>query len=157
MFVTARTDDIINVIGHRLSNGAMEEVLSGHGDIAERGVIGVQDALKGQVPLGLVVLKAITSRPAETIQAELVRRVCDQIDPVASFRLTVVVNRLLKNRSGKILRATLRKMADGVPYDVPPTIEDASVLGEIGRELPTRVFSPDVRSEIHREHVHLMH
>ena len=131
VFVMARTDDIINVAGHRLSTGAMEEVLASHGDVAECAVIGVADDLKGQVPLGFVVLKAGVDRPDETIDAELVRLVRERIGPVAAFKSAVIVARLPKTRSGKILRGTMRRIADAEEYTVPATIDDPGVLGEI--------------------------
>ncbi|HEY8411722.1 MAG TPA: propionyl-CoA synthetase, partial [Pyrinomonadaceae bacterium] len=131
LWIMSRTDDIINVAGHRLSTGALEEVLAAHADVAECAVIGVADELKGEVPLGLVVLKLGVGRSEEEIVAELIRLVREKIGPVASFKLATVVNRLPKTRSGKIVRGTIKKMADGVEYRVPPTIEDATVLDEI--------------------------
>jgi propionyl-CoA synthetase len=131
VFVMTRTDDIINVAGHRLSTGAIEEVLAAHPDVAECAVIGIADALKGQVPLGLLVLKAGANAPPERIAAETVSLVRDRIGPVASFKDAVVVQRLPKTRSGKILRGTMRHIADGEEYRVPATIEDPAVLGEI--------------------------
>ena len=131
VFVMTRNDDIINVAGHRLSTGAMEEALSGHPDVAECAVVGIHDDLKGQAPLGLVVLKANNGRLLRQVEDELVVRVREQIGPVAAFKRVVVVDRLPKTRSGKILRATLRQIADRTPYSVPPTIEDATVLDEI--------------------------
>ena len=135
LYIMGRTDDIINVAGHRLSTGGMEEVLSGHPDVAECAVLGVADALKGQVPLGLVVLKAGVERSVGEIVAELVRMVRERIGPVAAFKLATVVKRLPKTRSGKILRGTIRKMADGDGFAVPPTIEDPEVLDEIREAL----------------------
>jgi propionyl-CoA synthetase len=129
--VMSRTDDIINVAGHRLSTGAMEEVLSAHRDVAECAVVGVKDSLKGQVPLGLVVLKSGVNRPEAEIAGELVAMVRDRIGPVAAFKQARVVPRLPKTRSGKILRATIRKIADGDTYAVPPTIDDPLILEEI--------------------------
>jgi propionyl-CoA synthetase len=129
--VMSRTDDIINVAGHRLSTGAMEEVLAAHQDVAECAVVGVRDALKGQVPLGLVVLKAGVTKPEATLVAELVAMVRDRIGPVAAFKEARVVPRLPKTRSGKVLRATIRKIADGQDYAVPPTIDDPASLEEI--------------------------
>jgi propionyl-CoA synthetase len=129
--VMARTDDIINVAGHRLSTGAMEEVLASHPDVAECAVVGVKDSLKGQVPLGLVVLKSGVAKGEEAICKELVGLVRDRIGPVAAFKEAKVVPRLPKTRSGKILRATLRKIADGEEYVVPPTIDDPAILGEM--------------------------
>jgi propionyl-CoA synthetase len=131
VYVMARTDDIINVAGHRLSTGGMEEVLAGHPDVAECAVIGVHDDLKGQVPLGLLVLKAGVMRPADDIVAEAVRRVRDQIGPVAAFKTATVVKRLPKTRSGKILRGTVQKIADSKPFKMPATIDDPMVLDEI--------------------------
>jgi propionyl-CoA synthetase len=129
--VMSRTDDIINVAGHRLSTGAMEEVLAAHPDVAECAVVGVRDALKGQVPLGLVVVKASVTKPEETLAAELVAMVRDRIGPVAAFKSARIVPRLPKTRSGKVLRATIRKIADGQDYAVPPTIDDPASLEEI--------------------------
>jgi propionyl-CoA synthetase len=140
--VMARTDDIINVAGHRLSTGAMEEVLAGHPDVAECAVIGVQDALKGQVPFGMVVLKAGVTRPHADICAEVVARVRDQIGPVAAFKQAIVVDRLPKTRSGKILRGTMQKMADDQPWKMPATIDDPQVLDEIAAALRGAGFSP---------------
>jgi propionyl-CoA synthetase len=133
--VMGRTDDIINVAGHRLSTGAMEEVLASHPAVAECAVIGAADALKGQTPLGLVVLKAGITTPHAEISRELVALVRDRIGPVASFRDARVVLRLPKTRSGKILRATIRRIADGETVAVPPTIDDPLILDEIGAVL----------------------
>ena len=130
-FVMARTDDIINTAGHRLSTGAIEEVLASHPDVAESAVIGVADELKGQVPLGLLVLKAGVERPREEIATEAVELVRKRIGPVASFKTAVVVQRLPKTRSGKILRGTMRRIADDEEYTVPPTIDDPAIIGEI--------------------------
>jgi propionyl-CoA synthetase len=135
--VMTRTDDIINVAGHRLSTGGMEEVLAAHPDVAECAVMGVADALKGQVPLGLLVLKAGVKRPAEDIAEEAVGLVRQRIGPVASFRTALVVERLPKTRSGKILRGTMRRIADGEDYTMPATIDDPAILGEIGEALAT--------------------
>ncbi len=132
VWVMSRTDDIINVAGHRLSTGAMEEVLASHPDVAECAVVGVRDTLKGQVPLGLVVLKSGVAKGEEAISKELIAMVRDQIGPVAAFKDARVVARLPKTRSGKILRATLRKIADGDDYVVPPTIDDPAILDEVG-------------------------
>jgi propionyl-CoA synthetase len=128
LYVMGRTDDIINVAGHRLSTGAMEEVLAAHPAVAECAVIGVADELKGQVPRGFVVLKAGVDTPAETVSAELVRLVRDRIGAVASLRSVQVVAGLPKTRSGKILRRTMRGIADGREEPVPSTIEDTAVL-----------------------------
>ncbi len=131
VFVMARTDDIINVAGHRLSTGAMEEVIAGHPDVAECAVMGVADALKGQVPLGLVVLNAGVDRDPDEIIKEVVQRVRDTIGPVAAFKKAVVVQRLPKTRSGKILRGTMRAIADKKEYKIPATIDDDTILDEI--------------------------
>jgi propionyl-CoA synthetase len=127
----ARTDDVINVAGHRLSTGAMEEVLAGHPDVAECAVIGIADALKGQVPVGFLCLNKGCNRPHAEIVAESVARVRDQIGPVAAFRQALVVDRLPKTRSGKILRATMVRIADGEEVKVPATIDDPAILDEI--------------------------
>ena len=131
LFIMSRTDDIINVAGHRLSTGGMEEVLAGHRDVAECAVIGVADALKGHVPVGFVVLNAGVNRPHDEIAAEIVQSVRDKLGPVASFKTAYVVPRLPKTRSGKILRGTMRKIADKEDYCMPATIEDASALDDI--------------------------
>jgi propionyl-CoA synthetase len=131
VFVMARTDDIINVAGHRLSTGAMEEVLAGHPDVAECAVIGVVDALKGQAPCGFVVLKAGRAREATELQAECVARVRETIGPVAAFRTVHIVKRLPKTRSGKILRGTMRRIAEGETPNAPATIDDPAILEEI--------------------------
>ncbi|GHD08926.1 AMP-binding protein [Zhihengliuella salsuginis] len=128
LFVMGRTDDVINVSGHRLSTGAIEEVLGGHPAVAECAVIGVADALKGQLPRGFVVLKQGVDAGAEETEAELVARVREHIGPVADFRSVTVVEALPKTRSGKILRKTMRQIADGSDYAVPSTVEDASVV-----------------------------
>jgi propionyl-CoA synthetase len=129
--VMTRTDDIINVAAHRLSTGEIEEVVAAHPDVAECAVMGVADPLKGQVPLGLVVLKAGASRPEEMVADEVVALVRERIGPVASFKTALVVDRLPKTRSGKILRGTMRRIADGEDYRVPATIDDPAILGEI--------------------------
>ena len=134
-YVMSRIDDIINVAGHRLSTGAMEEVLSGHADVAECAVVGVADPLKGEIPVGFVVLKAGVDRADDHVVVELVERVRTTIGPVAAFKLAVVVNALPKTRSGKILRGTIKKIADGVEYTMPATIEDPLVLTHIGERL----------------------
>ncbi|HEX5078761.1 MAG TPA: propionyl-CoA synthetase [Geminicoccaceae bacterium] len=131
LYVMSRIDDVINVAGHRLSTGALEEVLAAHPDVAECAVFGVADELKGELPLGLVVLKAGVARPEEEIRAELVQRVRDEIGPVAAFRLVTVVQRLPKTRSGKILRGTMKSIADGTSYRMPATIDDPAILPEI--------------------------
>jgi propionyl-CoA synthetase len=141
IYVMSRTDDIINVAGHRLSTGGMEEVLSSHPDVAECAVIGVADRLKGQVPLGFLVLKAGVERPFETIEKEVVGLVRQKIGPVASFKTVTVVDRLPKTRSGKILRGTMRKIADGETYQAPATIDDPAILGEISEALQKRGYA----------------
>jgi propionyl-CoA synthetase len=135
LWVMSRTDDVINVAGHRLSTGAMEEVLASHPDVAECAVIGVADELKGQVPLGLVVLKSGAERPEGEVVPELVSLVRENIGPVAVFKQAALVKRLPKTRSGKVLRGTMRKIADGEPYNVPPTIDDPAILDEIADDL----------------------
>ena len=134
----ARTDDIINVAGHRLSTGAMEEVLSAHKDVAECAVIGAADSMKGQIPCGFVVLKAGVNRPHDDIEKELIQLVRQEIGPVAAFKTAIVVDRLPKTRSGKILRGTMRQIADGEEYKMPATIDDPAILDEIGAALKGR-------------------
>ncbi|MDA8139079.1 MAG: propionyl-CoA synthetase [Desulfobacteraceae bacterium] len=131
IFVMSRTDDIINVAGHRLSTGAMEEVLADHPDVAECAVLGVEDELKGQVPVGFIVLKAGVTRDPAQIEKEVVQMVRDRIGPVAAFKTVTTVKRLPKTRSGKILRGTIRKIADNQPYNVPATIDDPAILDEM--------------------------
>ena len=137
LYIMARTDDVINVAGHRLSTGAMEEVLAGHPDVAECAVVGVNDALKGQSPLGLLCLTNGVNRPHDEIVGECVQRVRDQIGPVAAFKTAVVVERLPKTRSGKILRATVVKIADNQEFKMPATIDDPAILDEIKEALQT--------------------
>jgi propionyl-CoA synthetase len=137
LYIMARTDDVINVAGHRLSTGAMEEVLAGHPDVAECAVIGVTDELKGQLPMGFLCLTKGVNRPHTEIVKECVARVRDQIGPVAAFKLAVVVDRLPKTRSGKILRATMVKLADGQDFKIPATIDDPAILDEIRAALQT--------------------
>jgi len=129
--IMARTDDVINVAGHRLSTGQLEEILTGHEDVAECAVVGVADALKGQLPLGLLVLNADCQRTETEVAAEVIALVREKLGPVAAFKNARVVAKLPKTRSGKILRAIIRAMADGQPYTVPGTIEDISVLDQI--------------------------
>ncbi|WP_417728946.1 propionate-CoA ligase PrpE [Roseovarius sp.] len=131
LWIMARTDDVINVAGHRLSTGAMEEVLAGHPDVAECAVIGVADALKGQAPVGFLCLNTGSERATSEVVREVVARVRDQIGPVAAFKLAVVVDRLPKTRSGKILRGIMVKIADGQDYKMPATIDDPAILDEI--------------------------
>mgnify|MGYP002624845772 FL=1 len=135
VFVMSRTDDLINVAGHRLSTGAMEEVLADHPDVAEAAVIGVADPLKGEVPLGLLVLNAGCRREPAAIVGEVIAAVRERIGPVASFKLATVVERLPKTRSGKVLRGTMKKIADGESYKVPATIDDPAILDEISEAL----------------------
>ena len=135
LWIMSRIDDVINVAGHRLSTGGMEEVLAAHADVAECAVIGVEDSFKGQLPLGLVVLKAGVDRSKDEILKELVQSIRDNIGPVASFKLVTIVSRLPKTRSGKILRGTMKKIADGEEYRVPATIDDPAILEEIGAGL----------------------
>jgi propionyl-CoA synthetase len=137
VYIMSRVDDIINVAGHRLSTGGMEEVLAGHPDVAECAVVGVADEIKGEVPVGFVVTKAGVERPDDAIARELVERVREMIGPVAAFKLALVVKRLPKTRSGKILRSTMKRIADGVEYAAPATIDDPAVLGEITEALGT--------------------
>jgi propionyl-CoA synthetase len=131
----ARTDDVINVAGHRLSTGAMEESLANHPDVAECAVMGVRDELKGQLPVGLVILNDGCNRSHEQVIAELIKQVRDDIGPVAAFKLVAVVDKLPKTRSGKILRGTLRSIADSTDWTMPATIEDPSVLADITTSL----------------------
>jgi propionyl-CoA synthetase len=133
--VMSRTDDIINVAGHRLSTGGMEEVLAAHQDVAECAVIGIADELKGEVPCGFIVLKAGVNRAPAEIEQECVALVREKIGPVAAFKLAIIVGRLPKTRSGKILRGTMKKIADGEPWSMPATIDDPAILDEIGGAL----------------------
>jgi propionyl-CoA synthetase len=135
LYIMSRVDDIINVAGHRLSTGAMEEVLAGHPDVAECAVVGVADALKGEIPVGFVVTKAGVSRSDAELAKQLVERVREHIGPVAAFKLAMVVKRLPKTRSGKILRGTMKRIADGTEYSVPATIDDPVILDEIADTL----------------------
>lgn len=135
VYVMGRTDDIINVAGHRLSTGGMEEVLSSHQDVAECAVMGIKDELKGEVPCGFVVLKAGVTRAPADIEKEIVALVREKIGPVAAFKLAITVKRLPKTRSGKILRGTMKKIADGDDWKMPATIDDPAVLDEIGAAL----------------------
>ena len=133
--IMGRVDDVINIAGHRLSTGSMEEVVAQHEDVAECAVIGAHDALKGQLPVGLVVLKAGVARGEEELKKELVQMIRNEIGPIACFKEAVVVSRLPKTRSGKILRSTMRKIADAQPYTMPSTIDDPSILGEVEEAL----------------------
>jgi len=140
LWIMGRTDDIINIAGHRLSTGAMEEVLASHPDVAECAVSGVHDPIKAEVPVGFVVLKAGKDRNPNELERELVKLVRERIGPIASFKEALVVKRLPKTRSGKILRGTIKKIADGVPYNVPATIDDPIILDEIRASLAERGF-----------------
>jgi propionyl-CoA synthetase len=135
VYVMSRTDDIINVAGHRLSTGGMEEVLAAHPDVAECAVLGIKDELKGEAPCGFIVLKSGVTRAPDVIENEIVALVRDKIGPVAAFKLAITVQRLPKTRSGKILRGTIKKIADGEPWQMPATIDDPVVLDEIGEAL----------------------
>ena len=151
VYVMSRTDDIINVAGHRLSTGAMEEVLAAHPDVAECAVAGVDDTLKGQAPLGFLVLNAGCEKSPAEVVSESVALVRERIGPVASFKTAVVVDRLPKTRSGKILRGTMQKIANGEEWRMPATIDDPVILDEIHRRPPLdrlprrrkRVAEPD--------------
>jgi propionyl-CoA synthetase len=131
IFIMGRTDDIINVAGHRLSTGGMEEVVASHLDVAECAVIGIKDELKGEIPCGFVVLKTGVNRPSIEIEQEIIALVREKIGPVASFKLAITVARLPKTRSGKILRGTMKKIADADPWIPPATIDDPAILDEI--------------------------
>ena len=135
LWIMSRTDDIINVAGHRLSTGAMEEVLASHPDVAECAVVGIADEIKGEVPIGFIVLKAGVQRAEDLIIQELIQMVRGEIGPIASFRVATVVQRLPKTRSGKILRGTMKRIADGVEYRMPATIDDPVILDEITEAL----------------------
>jgi propionyl-CoA synthetase len=138
LFIMARTDDIINVAGHRLSTGAMEEVIAAHADVAECAVIGIADKLKGQIPAGFLILNAGVERDSAEIEKEVVALVREKIGPVAAFKTVLTVDRLPKTRSGKILRATMQKIADGEEWKMPATIDDPAILDEIGEALRSR-------------------
>ena len=135
VWIMSRTDDIINVAGHRLSTGAMEEVLAEHQDVAECAVLGIADKLKGQLPIGLLTLKAGVTKKHEDISKECVQMIREKVGPVAAFKTAIVIKRLPKTRSGKILRGTVRKIADNEPYKMPATIDDPAILDEIKTDL----------------------
>jgi len=135
VWIMSRTDDIINVAGHRLSTGAIEEVLSEHQSVAECAVIGIADKLKGQLPIGLLTLKSGVEKSNETISKECIQMVREKVGPVAAFKTAIVIKRLPKTRSGKILRGTVRKIADNEPYKMPATIDDPAILDEIKTDL----------------------
>jgi propionyl-CoA synthetase len=141
LYVMSRIDDIINVAGHRLSTGSIEEALSGHPDVAECAVIGAADEMKGEIPVGFVVLKAGVTHAHDLVASELVERVRTTIGAFACFKTALVVKALPKTRSGKILRGTMKKIADGVEYTLPATIEDPAVLSDIGAELKTAGYA----------------
>lgn len=141
VFIMARTDDIINVAGHRLSTGAIEEVCSSHPDVVECAVVGFADRLKGQVPAGFLVLNSNALRPEEVIEGEVIALVRERIGPVAAFKIAICVKRLPKTRSGKILRGTIQKIADGLPWTAAPTIDDPAALDEIAIVLRDRGFA----------------
>jgi len=135
VWIMSRTDDIINVAGHRLSTGAMEEVLAEHKDVAECAVLGIADKLKGQLPIGLLTLKAGVTKKHEDISKECIQMIREKVGPVAAFKTAIVIKRLPKTRSGKILRGTVRKIADNEPYKMPATIDDPAILDEIKADL----------------------
>ncbi len=147
LYIMARTDDVINVAGHRLSTGAMEEVLSSHPDVAECAVIGVADQLKGQLPLGFLCLTSGVARPESEVVAECVKLVRQKIGPVAAFKLGCVVERLPKTRSGKVLRGTMAKIADGLAWKMPATIDDPEILQEITEALQNLGFAKEKNSD----------
>jgi propionyl-CoA synthetase len=138
LFIMARTDDIINVAGHRLSTGGMEEVLASHPDVAECAVVGIHDELKGQVPCGFIVLSSASTRDTATIEKEIVQLVRERIGAVAALKLVVTIKRLPKTRSGKILRSTMQKIADRQEWIMPATIDDPAILEEIKAALAAR-------------------
>ncbi len=146
IFVMARTDDVINVAGHRLSTGALEEAIAGHPDVAECAVVGVADELKGQLPVGFICLNAGAEANADGVVPECIKLVRDKIGPVAAFKLAVVVDRLPKTRSGKILRAIMVKIANGEDFKVPATIDDPVILDEIAERLKLIGYPQSERS-----------
>jgi propionyl-CoA synthetase len=148
VYVMSRTDDIINVAGHRLSTGGMEEVVAGHPDVAECAVLGVADQLKGQIPIGLVVLKSDVNRNHDDIIKDVVLRVRNKIGPVAAFKKAVVVDRLPKTRSGKILRGTIQKIAECKEFKMPATIDDPTTLDEIKEALITIDLAKEPTNEV---------
>ena len=135
VWIMSRTDDVINVAGHRLSTGAIEEVLAEHKDVAECAVLGIADKLKGQIPIGLLALKTGVTRNEKEITDECIKMVREKVGPVAAFKIAIIVKRLPKTRSGKILRGTVRKIADNEPYKIPATIDDPMILEEIKKDL----------------------
>jgi propionyl-CoA synthetase len=145
LFIMARTDDIINVAGHRLSTGGMEEVIASHPDVAECAVIGIADSMKGQIPAGFLILNSGVDRPAGEIEKEVIALIREKIGPVAAFKTAIAVQRLPKTRSGKILRATMQKIADGEEWKMPATIDDPAVLDEIGDVLKGRKIGTAIK------------
>ena len=135
IWIMSRTDDIINVAGHRLSTGVMEEVLADHKDVAECAVLGISDKLKGQLPIGLLILKAGVKKNHDEISKECIQMIREKVGPVAVFKTAIVIKRLPKTRSGKILRGTVKKIADGETYKMPATIDDPAILDEIKEDL----------------------
>ena len=148
LFIMSRIDDIINVAGHRLSTGGMEEVLAGHPAVAECAVIGVADALKGELPMGFVVLQGGVERSEEEIKQELVAKVRNEIGPVAAFKLVTIVKRLPKTRSGKILRGTMKSIADDKTWKMPATIDDPAILGEVATSLQSLGYAKDYHDDV---------
>jgi len=148
LFIMGRIDDVIIVAGHNLSTGSMEQALASHNDVAECAVFGVKDPLKTQVPLGVVVLKAGVQRDHQEIAAELVQLVREQVGPVANFKQVAIVSRLPKTRSGKVLRGTMRQIADAQPYQTPATIDDPLVLDEIKAALRGLGYAGESKSQI---------
>jgi len=148
LFIMGRIDDVIIVAGHNLSTGSMEQAIASHGDVAECAVFGVKDALKTQLPLGLVVLKSAVRRDHAEIVAELVEIVREQVGPVANFKTAGVVGRLPKTRSGKVLRGIMRRIADGEPYKIPSTIDDPAILDEITLALRQLGYARESKGEI---------
>jgi propionyl-CoA synthetase len=146
-----RTDDVINVAGHRLSTGGLEEILARHPDVAECAVIGVHDDLKGKVPVGFAVLKAGANRGTQELVAELIQMVREQLGAIASFKRAVVVERLAKTRSGKILRGIMRSLADGESYKIPSTIDDTTILPEIEKAVAAISYGKKERTATPRE------
>ncbi|NOU06082.1 MAG: AMP-binding protein, partial [Hyphomicrobiaceae bacterium] len=145
-YVMARTDDVINVAGHRLSTGQMEEVIAKHKDVAETAVLGVADQMKGQIPAALIVLNSGVNRPEKEIEAEVIKLVRDEIGPVAALKTVAIVKRLPKTRSGKILRGTIRQIADGEAWKMPATIDDPDVLGEITETLKAHGLATNAKA-----------
>ena len=143
LYIMARTDDVINVAGHRLSTGGMEEVLAAHPEVAECAVIGVSDQLKGQLPVGFVCLNKGSASSNADVVRDCVKLVREKIGPVAAFKLALVVDRLPKTRSGKILRGTMVSIADGKAYKMPATIDDPAILDEIKIALQTIGFAKE--------------